>query len=223
MKKIALLFFGFISTAMLAQKTEITIKQDFNEIKLYNKIHATLIKSTENKVVFFGADEDKVSAKVKRGTLRIKSSLGDIWNDSQTHVKIYYKSVNSIDVNEGSKLEVSDKIDQKNLTLSAQEGASINASVNLDKLEVKVYSGGNISLTGNAISQTVKIKAGGTYDGKDLTTKTTAVNVSAGGLARVEATASCDAKTQAGGNIYVYGNPDKFSKKTVLGGTIEKK
>ena len=48
------------------------------------------------------------------------------------------------------------------------------------------------------------------------------MTVNAGGKASVNASDLVDAKTRAGGNIYIYGDPKVINQKNVAGGVIKK-
>ncbi|MAN28562.1 MULTISPECIES: head GIN domain-containing protein [Mesonia] len=222
MKKLFFLFLVSVSCAGFAQKTEIDLAEDFSEIKIYSKIQATLIPSNENKIVATGFDNDEIEAKVKNGVLKIKLGLDNIWSETDTKIKVYYKTAEVIDANEGSYIEIEGSIEQSFLNLKVQEGAQIIAgSLTIDNLEIKSVTGGVIQTSGKAINQTVEVKTGGNYDGEDLKTDTTEVKVQAGGEADVNASKYCKAKVQAGGDIHIYGQPEKVDKKTTLGGTIK--
>ncbi len=206
-----------------AQEIEIPITESFNEIKIYNKIEARLIPSTENKVIAKGVDKEEIEAKVKNNTLKIKSDLDNIWSEDDTIVEIYYTSAEIIDANEGSNVTSNQKIVQENLTLSAQEGSRIALELEVENLESKIYTGGTIKVWGKASAQEASIKAGGEYNADELLTEDTNVKISAGGNAAVHASNSCKAKVSAGGTITIYGNPSSIKKKTSLGGKIIEK
>ncbi|MDR6299784.1 head GIN domain-containing protein [Mesonia maritima] len=223
MKTYILLVISLLSLQAFAQEIEIKIEEDFNEIKIFNKINATLIPSTENKIIAKGVEKEEVEAKVHGNVLKIKSELDNIWSEDDTQVEIYYKSFEILDINEGAEVDASKIIKQENLTVSAQEGSRIALEIEVKNLKVKIYTGGSIYLYGKADQQEVSIKAGGEYEGKELITQSTNVKVSAGGDAEVNASESCNAKVSAGGSIYVYGNPSELNQKTTFGGKIVKK
>lgn len=224
MKKLLFLFLLSLSASVFAQETEIAINEEFSEIKIYSKIQATLIPSTENKIVATGFDNDEIEAKVKGNTLKIKLGLGNIWSETDTKIVVYYKNANIIDANEGAYVEIAEHVEQPSLTLNVQEGAQIIAGyLKVENLEIKSVTGGYIQTSGTATNQTVEVKTGGQYAGEDLKTDTTSVKVQAGGNADVFASTYCKAHVQAGGNINVYGKPEKFDKKRSLGGNIKLK
>lgn len=223
MKKTAFILFGLMTANVQAQEIEIPITESFNEIKVYNKIEARLIPSTENKIIAKGVDKEEIEAKVRDKTLKIKSSLDNIWSEDDTMVEIYYTSAKIIDANEGSNVISHKKISQENLTLSAQEGSRIALELEVENLESKIYTGGTIKVWGNASTQEAVIKAGGEYNAEELRTEDTDVKISAGGIATIYASNSCKAKVSAGGTITIHGNPSTIEKKTTLGGNIIEK
>ena len=221
MKKLLFLFLLSLSASVVAQETEIVINEEFSEIKIYSKIQATLIPSTENKIVATGFDKDEIEAKVKGNTLKIRLGLGNIWSETDTKIKVYYKTAEVVDANEGAYVEIAEHVEQPLLTLNSQEGAQIIAGyLNVEKLEVKSVTGGYVQTRGNAKEQLIEVKTGGQYDGEDLETKTTEVKVQAGGNAEIRTSEYCKAKVQAGGNINIYGDPEKVDQKVTLGGNI---
>ncbi|MBW2961563.1 head GIN domain-containing protein [Mesonia aestuariivivens] len=224
MKKLLFLFLVSVSCASFAQKTEIEIADEFSEIKIYDKIQATLIPSTENKLVATGFDQDEITVQVKDNTLKIKMGLGNLWSETDTKVKVYYKTAEVVDANEGAYVEIAENVKQTLLTLNAQEGAQIIAGyLEVENLAIKSVTGGYIQTSGTANNQTVDVKTGGQYDGEDLKTNTTEVKVQAGGEADVNTSKYCKAKVQAGGTIAIYGDPEKVDKKTTFGGKIKLK
>jgi len=154
--------------------------------------------------------------------LHIKLSLSNIWSENDTQVKVYYKNVHTVDVNEGAFAEMKEFKEDK-LILRAQEGARIYAIAQLKELEIKAVTGGKIKTEGSVDSQLVEIRTGGEYEGKEMHSKSTEANLKAGGYAEIFATDYCKAKVTAGGMIAVYGDPKKLDKKTSLGGKIKKR
>ena len=224
MKNLFIVICVLVASQLTAQETEIKISDNFSEIKIYNKIQAQLIPSSENKIVATGFDKDDIDANVKNGVLKVKLGLDNIWSETDTQIKIYFNSVETIDANEGSYVEIQDAIEQTTLTLKTQEGAEIIAPrLKVENLQIKSVTGGYIQTSGTATTQIVEIKTGGNYNGEDLEAKTTDVNVKAGGNADVNATEYCKAKVSAGGNINIYGNTEKVDKKVTLGGNIKLK
>lgn len=222
MKKIILMLFVFATQLNYGQTT---IKlNDFDELKVFDQLNVTLVPSNENKIEINGTNQSNVETVNKNGLLKIRISLTKILEDNKDlKVTLYFKKIEIIDANEGSNVSCNDVFKQISIVLSAQEGARIEAELDVDKASIKAYSGGIISLMGKAVNQKVTINSGGILKAKDLVTSQTTINISAGGNAEINATTLVDAKVNAGGSIYIYGKPKQIRQQALAGGTITEK
>ncbi|WP_062055104.1 head GIN domain-containing protein [Aquimarina longa] len=220
MNKITLLFIFFIVITVQAQDTITRDIGDFTELKVFDKIRVTLIKGDDNRVEITGIKRRDVDIIQKNNLLKIRMSIGNLWDNNNTEVIVYYTDIHKIDVNEGARVEVTSTIDSKNLDLRAQEGASMIATIETEFLYTKAVTGGEIILKGNAKEQDISITSGGQYHAKNLKSKKTMVKVSAGGTAEVYAKNYIKANTNAGGTIKIYGNPREIDSQKLLGGKI---
>jgi len=194
---------------------------DFDTVKVYDKLSVKLVQSSENKVVIKGAREAEVEAVNKNGILKLRMPFPKLLSGNDLDITLYYKHLELIDVNEGANVSSREAIKATSFKVSAQEGATINVDLDVDKLKVSSVSGGSITLTGKADNQVASLGAGGYLLASKLNTSQTTVSVSAGGKADVNASTLVDAKVSAGGSIYIYGKPKQINQKTVFGGKIE--
>jgi len=193
---------------------------DFTEIKVFDKIEVALHKASENKVEIYGVHRNDVDVVHKDHILKIKMSLDNLWDDNDIKVKVFYTAVSKLDVNEGAKIIVEDKITANIVDVRAQEGGTIMADIVSDKLLARAVTGGQLHIKGTIKEQEVTVKAGGKYHGKKLKSESTHVKITAGGRATVYASTYVKATATAGGTIQVYGNPKKMDSKKVFGGKI---
>lgn len=221
MKRIILLAIILTSATTLAQKQIEKTIGEFNELKVYDLIEVELVKSNENKVIITGQNNQNVVINNKNGTLKIKMNLEEIFDGNNTKVTLYYKSLDIIDVNEGSKVSGKDTIKQFEIDLRAQEGGSIEVPLEVSYTIIKAVTGGNIKTTGISKSQKVSLLTGGIYRGENLETNKTDVSINAAGEAYVKASKLVDVKIRAGGDVFIYGNPETVNESTVLGGRIK--
>ncbi|MFH6997886.1 head GIN domain-containing protein [Flavobacterium sp. FlaQc-57] len=194
---------------------------DFDTVKVYDKLSVKLVQSSENKVVIKGAREAEVEAVNKNGILKLRMPFPKLLSGNDLDITLYYKHLELIDVNEGANVTSKEAIKATSFKVSAQEGATIDVNLNVDKLKVSSVSGGSITLAGKAENQVASLGAGGYLLASKLNTSQTTVSVSAGGKADVNASTLVDAKVSAGGSIYIYGKPKQINQKTVFGGKIE--
>jgi hypothetical protein len=218
MKKIILLLV-VLGTQFNYAQTTVKI-DDFNDLKVFDKLSVTLISSNENKAVITGISQSKVEFVSKDGLLKIRMPFPKMITGDEANVTLYFKKIQSIDANEGSVVTCKGTFKQTTFDLSVQEGASITVGLDVEKATLKAYSGGIIEVTGKAVTQAISINAGGIVKASQLQTSQTTVSVSAGGNAEVNASTLVDAKVKAGGSVTVYGKPKKLRKETVLGGVI---
>lgn len=219
MKRIILVVFVLLTQLNYGQKT--VNLDDFDEIKVFDQLNVTLVPSDENKMVITGTNQGNVETVNRNGLLKIRIYLTEIFKDNRDiKVTLYFKELQSIDANEGSMVSCADTFKQIAMDFSAQEGARIEATIDVQKTSVKAFSGGIINLSGNAVNQKVSIHTGGILEAKDLVTSQTTITISAGGNAEINATTLVDAKVNAGGTIHIYGKPKQIKQQELAGGKI---
>lgn len=202
-------------------RTEI-IEENFNKIKIANKVDVELIPyASENKIEISGYDADKVIIKVSQGELKVKLPIDEVFSDSETEIKLYTKNFTSLNLNNGADVEITSQIKQKEISLEASEGSFLSADLDVETARLKAVTGSEVHIYGKSENQYVTVRTGGIYIGKSFKTEKTDVKISYGGSAEVYASQSCRAKTTAGGEIEIYGNPKKVDQKTKLGGSID--
>lgn len=205
-----------------AQKANTKTLNPFTELKAFDRIHVTLRKSDENKLVITGDDKDEVNVSNKNGLLKIKMEFDNFMDGDEANAILYYTDqLTLIDANENAKIYSDETLTGKHIEIKTQEGGEIELKIQAEGLFAKSVSGGEITLSGTTGQQEVSINTGGKVYNKALETTNTTVTVSAGGRAEVNATDKVAAKVKAGGSIYIYGNPKAVDSNKVFGGKIE--
>lgn len=208
-------------TSFAQKPVEKTIGE-FTELKVYDLIEVEMIKSNENKVIISGKNSQDVLVNNKNGKLKIKMNLESIFNGDDTKVELYYTNVDVIDGNEGSKIHSKDVIKQFELDLKTQEGATIKVPCNVKYLNIKAVTGGIIDVSGTSEKQNITLLTGGVYNGENNITENTKVSINAAGEAYINATKQVDIKIRAGGDVFIYGNPEKVNESKVFGGRVKR-
>ena len=222
MKHILSILAIIISSTVFAQESIEKSVGEFTELKVYDLIDVELIKSKENKVVITGENRGEVIVNNKNGKLKIKMNLEEIFDGNKTSVKLYYSTVDIIDVNEGAKVFSDDKIKQFEINLKAQEGGNIDVKLNVTYANIKSVTGGVIKTSGKAKSQDVSLLTGGVYKAGELKTEKTEVAIRAAGEAHVNAKDLVDIKIRAGGDVFIYGDPETVNESRVFGGRVKR-
>jgi len=221
MKKVLVIAFIGLSQFISAQVTKNL--GDFTNVKVYDQINLTLVKSTENKIVIKGSRAEEVELVTKNNDLKIKMKLTEMLNGDNVEATLYYKDINEVEASEGAYVGSSDTFKSTAFEVSAKEGAIIKLILDVKKLTSKASSGGTLELSGKAANHDATLAAGGILKSTNLITAQTDISVNAGGKADINATDLVEAKTRAGGYINIYGKPKQVNKKTVAGGTIDVK
>ena len=219
MKKIA--FIVALCSAMAFAQTEKKVG-DFNKVTSFDKIDVTLIASNENKVILNGSNSQEVELVNKNGELKIRMPFTKILQGDAISVTVYFKKIDAVEANEGSRIATKDEIKAINFDIICKEGSEVKLpNLQASRLQVKVSHGSIVTVLGTVRNQDILSNSGGKYDGQDCITEQTVVTVNAGGIAHVYATELVDAKTRAGGEIKIYGKPKQINEKKIAGGTIE--
>ena len=221
MKIVLILMTLFMSVASAQENIESNVG-DFDEIKVYDLINVELIKSDENKAIISGDNTSDVELINKNGTLRIKMRLGQNFEGNKTVVTLYYKNIAVIDANEGSYVSSEDLFKQYDMELRVQEGAIIKLQLEVTDAKIKAVTGGVIEVAGKAIRQDISMNTGGIFQGKNLESETTYITIRAAGEGHINASRLADVKIRAGGDVYIYGNPEKVNESKIIGGRIQR-
>lgn len=205
-----------------AQEEKLTQNLEiFTVIKGFDGLSITLIKSDVNKAVITGANINKVVIANNNGILKLRMKIDKIFSGYRTFVDLYYtENIVIIDVNEDARITSEETIVQDVLELKAQEGGELDISAQVEQLLIKTVTGGVIKTRGTSDLQDVAINTGGVYEGKELKTKFSTINVNAGSRAEIYAIDYVKATVKAGGEVLVYGDPAKMEEKTVFGGKV---
>lgn len=209
----------FAAVQLKAQDVNETLKP-FKEVKTFNGVEVIVYPAEENRIHITGHSKHDVKYEVVEGRLEIRLPLDNLWSKDNTLIKVYGNAIETIDANEGSKVQVNGLLKGNYVVLRAQEGAAIEAAVEAQKVESRSISGGNITVEGKAESQQVETNSGGHFYGKGLRTKRTEASASTAGRAEIYATEYCKATAKIGGVVKISGNPDEVDRKTSLGGKI---
>ena len=214
----------FISINLVAQDTTEKALGSFSTLKVFDLIEVKMIASNKNKAIITGEYKENVQFINKNGKLKIRLNLEKSYHGENTYVTLYFKAddLKVIDANEGAYIYFDKKLKQSKLEIKAQEGGKIKAEIKNDYTEIKAVTGGVIELTGQTKMLVAKLSTGGVYEGKEFISKNAKVNINTAGEASVHTTNDLDIKIRAGGDVFVYGDPENITESRVLGGRIQK-
>ena len=193
---------------------------DFSELKVYDLINVELVESNENKIEITGEETSNVLIVQKNDVLKIKMVLNKPFNGKRTFVKLFYKKIDIIDVNEGAKVVSKSLFKQYELELKAQEGGEISVITDTKLLSIKTVTGGIINASGTTDSQNITIRTGGVYEGSSLQALNSEIKIKAGGVADVKSSVLIEVRIVAGGDLIIHGKPKNIKQTKIVGGRI---
>jgi hypothetical protein len=193
---------------------------DFSELKVYDLINVELVESNENKIEITGEETSNVLIVQKNDVLKIKMVLNKPFNGKRTFVKLFFKKIDIIDVNEGAKVVSKSLFKQYELELKAQEGGEISVITDTKLLSIKTVTGGIINASGTTDSQIITIRTGGVYEGSSLQALNSEIKIKAGGVADVKSSEHIEVRIVAGGDLIIHGKPKNIKQTKIVGGRI---
>lgn len=193
---------------------------DFSELKVYDLINVELVESNENKIEITGEETSNVLIVQKNDVLKIKMVINKPFNGKRTFVKLFYKKIDIIDVNEGAKVVSKSLFKQYELELKAQEGGEISVITDTKLLSIKTVTGGIINASGTTDSQNITIRTGGVYEGSSLQALNSEIKIKAGGAADVKSSELIEVRIVAGGDLIIHGKPKNIKQTKIVGGRI---
>ncbi len=194
--------------------------ENFDKVKVSDKIELKLIKADENKAIISGENAEEVKLIVKNNRLNIRMETTKFLQGEDIVVQLFYQNIDELVATGGALVSAQETLRQNQFKITANKGAEVELDLEVERIEIKTNSGGEISLTGEAEVQEVIANSGGFYDGENLKTRHTKVTVNAGGKADINAAKTVDAKTRAGGEIHIWGNAEVKEKK-IAGGKVK--
>jgi len=213
--------FLILGSSAFSQVKSILPGEEFTKIKVSTGLFVEIItNSDENKIDIKGSEKDNVDVDIKNGELELSLPVDQLFSESEILVTVYTRKVEELKARSDSEVEFKNKVQQEELSLIASEGSYIGGVIEVKNLAVRTVTGASVSLVGSADNQSISLKTGASYDGKNLKTENTSISISYGGEAIVFSTDSCSASVTAGGNIDIYGSPSSISQNVKFGGNI---
>lgn len=129
---------------------------------------------------------------------------------SANHPVKYYLTLKNIkDIHTEGSIQVSNKssISAKELDIFAEGASKIELKLKTDTLKIRVAGDSHAVLSGNTITQVIKIEGFGKIEGKKLLAKHTQVDIKGAGSAIVNAAEKLDVTIEGAGTVEYNGRP----------------
>ncbi|MAN28025.1 MULTISPECIES: head GIN domain-containing protein [Mesonia] len=204
---------------------EIPLNDNFTEIKGESGWNIQLVKSSENKIILNTNENlvEQLDYRINNNRLTL-GSKNNISSGTREITLYHTESLVLVKSSSGSRIKSEDIFEQKEITVDASSGSSIELKLKVRKTTVDASSGAKVELEGTSIYFDGESSSGSSINAKELKTKECLVDASSGGNIDIYNEGSIKADVSSGGNIDYYGKPEKVStKKSISGGSIDYK
>jgi len=211
-----LILFGF------AQKSEQRDIDSFDKIDVFGNIEVVMTagEKEELKIESKTIDPSEVKVEVKDKLLKIKISENLFEDKMVARIYVKYKEIREITSNASAEIKVKNTIKGDKLFLTATSGGRIMLDVDLNAIELNVYQGANIDITGKTKIQESYVNTGGILSGAKFTSNEVFIKMNTGGKAEVIVEERIEASINTGADLSYFGKPEQKKLKTSLGGKI---
>ena len=195
----------------------------FNGVKVFGNIRVTMRQGGRQsvKVRARGVEISKVNTFVDDGLLKIKMQEG-IYNKTDVRVDVVYQRLNEITATGSGEILVESLIEQNELYVDVASGGYARMSVDVNSVEINLYSGGQLEISGRAKNQQTKDVSGANLYGYDLESENVVIKANTGGTAEIFASESISGSASTGGQVIYKGRPRMENIKGNLGGDISR-
>ena len=214
-----LLFLSLLANAQRIKKRNV---EAFDKIRVFGNVEVEMIKGKKEAVEIFARNINlsDIGINVLNRQLKIKTKSNLFKEDAFVKLRVTYKEIREISVNASADIIFRDVIKNDKLFISATSGARANLKVNLNALELKVYQGAHIDISGSTKLNEVLVNTGGILSATYLACDEVFIKLNTGGQAEFIVNKSIDAIVNTKGKLNYFGLPEKENIKTKLGGSV---
>lgn len=196
----------------------------FDQVSIIGIYEVELIAADKEHIEISSSGIAPEDIKVSQQRRRLKiGTLGLLTKgEVDVHIKLYYRSLESLELAGGVKLKADTTLVADKLYLRAGSGSEAHLSLQVDNLDVRAAEGAILTLEGEANYLRVAANTGGILDGHRLTGRDVTARANTGGEVSVKALEAQDARANTGGIIRLLNEPTKKSNISIgIGGDIE--
>ena len=168
----------------------------------------------------YKVDQEKISIKVTDNTLKI--SLKSKLFDDEVKVKAFvtYKEIIGIRSDASAEIKVLNLIEGNTLAAEAANGGRLLIKVKLDSVDLKLFQGSHIDISGMCTQQRSFVNTGSVLSATNLQCDNVFIKMNTKAKAEVVANKKIDAKINTYSTLSLFGNPQEKNLKTSIGGVI---
>ncbi|MEM7107529.1 MAG: head GIN domain-containing protein [Bacteroidota bacterium] len=228
MKPITILLCSFfISSVVLAQRSEIRDVQTFNEIAFATSGTVYLKQGNTQKVELKGdrADLDEIRTEVRGGRLLIKNRSNSwfTWNNnSNVDIYITMKKLNGVSVSGSGRVYGESKFITDFLELGVSGAGKMELDADAKEVDMSISGSGKIVLGGEGKITDISISGSGKIDAEDFKASNHEIRISGSGSCYVHADESIEARISGSGSVYYKGDARKINSRSSGSGKVKR-
>jgi hypothetical protein len=198
---------------------------DYNDIACAGKFNYILVEGSEGNITIEGEQNllEYIITEVKGNTLVIKTANNINLRPSHNKtikITIPFKDINSVSLAGSGDLWNKDIIRASDLDISLAGSGDVVLHIEASNTVGKIAGSGDLTLKGNTITLEASIAGSGDFNGFNLQSKHTEVNVAGSGDAKVVSSESLKARVAGSGDIEYRGHPKTEDFKVSGSGSI---
>lgn len=204
-------------TSPLFEKTtkEISLSGDIRNVDISHGINATLIQGDEAKLTVSGRqkDIDGFTAEIKNGTLVIDTKDDPEFclfcNTGPFDVTLTLPSLESINVEYGSSIEVQEWISENSLKINIGEGSRGKFNIDVPETHVSAHYGSRIELTGTSTISIILTEFGSRVDATEISIENAIVTAGFGSRVILGDIENLEVTEDEGSTVEYPGKPEE--------------
>lgn len=157
--------------------------------------------------------EDKilplVEVSIKDNALFIQLKEAAVEEGTKVKYQLSIKDVKVINTFGTTAVNIPKVLNTKNLTMNIKGSGDSNLKLSVDKFTASINGGAKVTVSGNAIDQTIEINGAGIFYGEQLAGKNMKVSINGAGLARTHSSEKLDINISGVGEV-------KYCEKPVI-------
>ena len=223
---VCIILFGF-SISSFSQDYESRKVGYYDEIKVSHGIEVVLVKGTPGtvKIRSNGIDLDDIETRVEWETLKIRFRNISIWDEEKydrrdVTIEVPFSELNMINAGTGALIKSRSVIKGDELRVQAGTGAELYLEMDVQMLRADISMGAIFEASGLAVNLRLKVNMGAEVDLGKLDSDFVTVKAGMGGEVSLCAFKEIDASASMGGQITIYGGPEKRYTSDSFGGVI---
>lgn len=204
---IAVLSMLLITTAF-AQTTERTV-ESFDKINISSSLSVVLIEAENEKIEIIGVPEqymENLITETKNGTLNIYVKAR-VKSASDMQVKVYYTTLNNIEVSGAAAVKSQNDINTENLVIISSGATELDFSINAQDVSLTTSGASSVELKGITKNFIVSLSGAAELKAQGFEAKKVELTTSGAAAVKVFAVQEISGVLSGVSEVKIYGNP----------------